>query len=77
MAFFCGHQWKAFAEIETSLVTEHASRAGAGTVTFIISRVNNMPEKLKILLHGLQVKSLSAKAYKRPAIFNNKIAAEM
>ena len=56
MAFFGGHQRKAFAKVKTRLVAKYAPGTGARAVALVGARFNDMPEQLKILLHGLQVK---------------------
>ena len=51
MQFFGGQQRKAFTQIKTHLVTEHGTRAGAGTVGFVDAIVENMAHKVVIGFH--------------------------
>lgn len=64
MALLGGNQWKAFAEVETQLMAKYASGPGSRPVAFINAGFNDMFKKLKILLHGLQVKPLTLKGTK-------------
>ena len=51
MDFFGGHERKTFRQIVSELITEDAACAGAGSVGFIGSVVENMLQKIKIVLH--------------------------
>ena len=51
MQFFGSQQRKAFTQIKTHLVTKHGTRAGAGTVGFVDTIVENMAHKVVIGFH--------------------------
>ena len=51
MQFFGSQQRKAFTQIKTHLVTKHRPRAGAGTVGFVDTIVENMAHKVVIGFH--------------------------
>lgn len=71
MCFFGGDHWKPLFKFKSHLVAKYTSGPGSCPIAFIITGFNNMLKKLKILLHGLQVKPLTFKADKTGDVFNN------
>jgi hypothetical protein len=55
MQLFGGYQWEAFLQVKPHLVAKRADGAGAGTVTFRNTGIQNMLQKLVVLLHGRNV----------------------
>jgi hypothetical protein len=53
MQLFGGERRKALAQVKPHLITEHTLSAGAGTVTFDNSVLQNMAQQVVVLLHLL------------------------
>jgi hypothetical protein len=49
--FFGRHEGKTFLQVETELVTKHTFRTRTCSIRFFGTRIQNMPEQIKVLLH--------------------------
>ena len=53
--FFGGHQGKSPGNIKLHLITKNTEGAGAGTVAFFHTFIQNVPHELVVLVHWLGI----------------------
>ena len=53
MEFFGGYQREAFREVETHLVAEYRTGAGAGAVGLVRAVIQDMLQQVEVLFHGV------------------------
>ena len=64
MYFLCCYQRKALPKVKPHLVAETALSAGAGTITFVNTFLQNMLQQIEVLLHGCKLRMSRFRIYR-------------